>query len=58
MKEAKQVRARLKKDILRTATGTVFPLDKIFGTHHDGTREAQIAMRERLAAMRRARKEA
>ncbi len=38
--------------------GTVVPFDKIFGTHHDGTREAQIAMRERLAAMRRARKEA
>ena len=32
--------------------GTIAPMDKIFGTHHDGMQEAHIAMRERLATMR------
>ena len=33
--------------------GSLAPLDKLFGTFHDGTDEAQSAMRERMLARRR-----
>lgn len=34
--------------------GSVMPLDKWFGTFHDGTREADLRLREKLKARRRA----
>ena len=34
--------------------GSLVPLDRFFGTFHDGTEEAQAAMRERLRARRAA----
>jgi len=34
--------------------GSVMPLDKWFGTFHDGTREADVRLREKLRARRRA----
>ena len=34
--------------------GSLTPLDRLFGTFHDGTTEAQTAMMERMRARRRA----
>ncbi|MBT6275700.1 MAG: hypothetical protein HOI95_16395 [Chromatiales bacterium] len=37
--------------------GSLVPLDRLFGTFHDGTVEADTAMRDRLRARRRALRE-